>query len=159
MASRSIVPRQTMGDVVVMKDDDNKNVRKRRTRQVLEDIGNVVRRNHPKNDKANFPRTFSQHAPLVQLVVKRVEVPKPKKRAEKPKNVEVIEISSDSDEEHVLVAVHEKIFPAAKKKTSIFYIHVLTARSKTVCCFEKKQKEKIFDIDSADAKDDLAAVG
>ncbi|WZZ47500.1 hypothetical protein YC2023_043759 [Brassica napus] len=127
MASRSIVPRQIMGDVDVVVEDDEKNAGEGRNRQVLEDIGNVFRRNHPKNDtaKINLPRTCSQHAPLVQLVVKRVVVPKPKKRAEKPKDVEVIEISSDSDEEHVLVA---------------------------------KQKEGIFDIDSSDAKDDLASV-
>lgn len=52
-------------------------------------------------------------------------VPKPKKRAEKPKDVEVIEISSDSDEEHGL----EKK-AAAKKKTSVSCTSVLTARSK-----------------------------
>ena len=52
-------------------------------------------------------------------------VPKPKKRAEKPKDVEVIEISSDSDEEHGL----EKK-AAAKKKISVSYTSVLTARSK-----------------------------
>ncbi|CAN6989003.1 unnamed protein product [Brassica oleracea var. botrytis] len=139
MASRSIVPRQIMGDVDVVVEDDEKNTGEGRNRQVLEDIGNVFRRNHPKNDtaKINLPRTCSQHAPLVQLVVKRVVVPKPKKRAEKPKDVEVIEISSDSDEEHVLVAVHEKKFPAAKNKTA---------------------REGIFDIDSSDAKDDLASV-
>ena len=51
-------------------------------------------------------------------------VPKPKKRAEKPKDVEVIEISSDSDEELGLVAVQEK------KKTTVSYTSVLTARSK-----------------------------
>lgn len=27
-----------------------------------------------------------------------------------------------------------------------------------LCCFEKKQREGIFDIDSSDAKDDLASV-
>ncbi|KAF3602230.1 hypothetical protein F2Q69_00035310 [Brassica cretica] len=134
MASRSIVPRQIMGDVDVVVEDDEKNAGEGRNRQVLEDIGNVFRRNHPKNDtaKINLPRTCSQHAPLVQLVVKRVVVPKPKKRAEKPKDVEVIEISSDSDEEHVLVAVHEKKFPAAKNKTAVSYTYVLTARINTV---------------------------
>ena len=43
---------------------------KGRNRQVLRDIGNVVRRNHPKNidpAKINHPRTRSQHAPLVEV--------------------------------------------------------------------------------------------
>ncbi|KAH0936389.1 hypothetical protein HID58_013506 [Brassica napus] len=160
---RSIVPWQTMGDVVaIVVEDDEKNAGEGRNRQVFEDIDNVFRRNHPKNDtaKINLPRTCSQHAPLVKLVVKRVVVPKPKKRAEKPKDVDVMEIISHSDEEHVLVAVHEieKKSPAAKNKTAVSYTYVLTARSKTVCCFEKKQKEEIFDVDSTDAKDDLASV-
>lgn len=60
-------------------------------------------------------------------VVKRNAVPKQKKRAEKPKVVEIIEISSDSDEEHGLVAVQEK---NANKKKPISYTSVLTARSK-----------------------------
>ncbi|KAL0726175.1 hypothetical protein Bca4012_022268 [Brassica carinata] len=168
MASRSIAPQESMGDVVVIVEDDDKNGGKGRNRQVLRDIGNVVRRNHPKNnDQAKInhhPRTRSQRAPLVELVkpvVKRVAaVPKPKKRAEKPKDVEVIEISSDSDEEHGLVAVQEKkaAAAAAKKKTAVSYTSVLTARSKAAGCFEKKQKEEIVDIDSADAKNDLAAV-
>ncbi|CAG7885995.1 unnamed protein product [Brassica rapa] len=139
---RSIVPWQTMGDVVaIVVEDDEKNAGEGRNRQVFEDIDNVFRRNHPKNDtaKINLPRTCSQHAPLVKLVVKRVVVPKPKKRAEKPKDVDVMEIISHSDEEHVLVAVHEieKKSPAAKNKTA---------------------KEEIFDVDSTDAKDDLASV-
>lgn len=68
------------------------------------------------------------HLQLVKPVARRVAVavPKPRKRAEKPKDVEVIEISSDSDEEH---AVQEKK-AAAKKKTSVSYTSVLTARSK-----------------------------
>ncbi|CAH2076221.1 unnamed protein product [Thlaspi arvense] len=180
-----------MGGVVVVEDD--KNVRKGRNRQVLGDIGNVVRGNYPKNEpaKINRPRTRSQHAPLVEVnlkvssfspvnilgsqgffgisccyivfdlkldkqpVVKRIAVPKPRKRAEKPKDVEIIEISSDSDEERGLVAVQEK--KAAKKKATT-YTSVLTARSKAACGFEKKQKEEIVDIDSADATNDLAAV-
>ncbi|KAJ0252362.1 Cyclin-B1-1 [Hirschfeldia incana] len=166
MASRSIVPQQTTGDVVVIVEDDDKNAAgKGRNRQVLRDIGNVVRRNHPKNNdqaKINHPRTRSQRAPLVELVkpvVKRVAVPKPRKRAEKPKDVEVIEISSDSDEEQGLVAVQEKkAAAAAKKKTAVSYTSVLTARSKAAGGLEKKQKEKIVDIDSADAENDLAAV-
>lgn len=64
-------------------------------------------------------------------MARRVAVPKPKKRAEKPKDVGVIEISSDSDEEQGLVAVQEKKAAAApKKKTSVSYTSVLTARSK-----------------------------
>lgn len=65
-------------------------------------------------------------------MARRVAVPKPKKRAEKPKDVEVIEISSDSDEERGLVAVQEKKAAAAapKKKTAVSYTSVLTARSK-----------------------------
>lgn len=59
--------------------------------------------------------------------VKRNAVPKQKKRAEKPKVVEIIEISSDSDEEHGVVAVQEK---NANKKKPISYTSVLTARSK-----------------------------
>ncbi|KAF8070833.1 hypothetical protein N665_1130s0010 [Sinapis alba] len=160
MTSRLIVPQQTIGDVGIIVEDDDKNAGKGRNRQVLRDIGNVVRRNHPKNDpaKINHPRTRSQHAPLVELV-KPVVVPKPKKRAEKPKDVEVIEISSDSDEEHGLVAVQEKkAAAAAKKKTAVSYTSVLTARSKAACGFEKKKREEIVDIDSADAKNDLAAV-
>ncbi|KAJ4914136.1 Cyclin-B1-1 [Raphanus sativus] len=167
MASRSIVPQQTTGDVVVIVEDDDKNAGgKGRNRQVLRDIGNVVRRNHPKNNdpaKVNHPRTRSQRAPLVELnkpVARRVAVPKPKKRAEKPKDVEVIEISSDSDEERGLVAVQEKKAAAAapKKKTAVSYTSVLTARSKAASGLEKRQKEKIVDIDSADAENDLAAV-
>ncbi|KAL0712034.1 hypothetical protein Bca4012_019012 [Brassica carinata] len=152
IASRMIVPRKTMGDVVVVEDDD-KNAGKRKNHRVVEDIDNVVRRNHPTNDPAeiNIPRTCSQHTPIVELVVKKVAVPKPKKRAEKPKDVKVMEINSESDEEHGLVVVQEK-------KTVVSYTSVLTARSKAACCFEKKQKEEIVDIDSADAKIDLAAV-
>ena len=59
------------GDVVVIvEDDDDKKAAKGRNRQVLRDIGNVVRRNHPKNidpAKINHPRTRSQHAPLVEV--------------------------------------------------------------------------------------------
>ena len=58
------------GDVVVIVEDDDKNAAKGRNRQVLRDIGNVVRRNHPKNNdpaKTNHPRTRSQHAPLVEV--------------------------------------------------------------------------------------------
>lgn len=62
-------------------------------------------------------------------VVKRIAVPKQKKRAEKSKVVEIIEISSDSDEEHGLVAVQEK--KVTKKKTTS-YTSVLTARSKVI---------------------------
>lgn len=62
------------------------------------------------------------------MVVKRIEVPKQKKRAEKSKVVEIIEISSDSDEEHGLVAVKEK--KVTKKKVATSYTSVLTARSK-----------------------------
>ncbi|ESQ53333.1 hypothetical protein EUTSA_v10025317mg [Eutrema salsugineum] len=154
MASRSMVSQQTMGDVVVV--EDNENVGKGRNRQVLRDIGNVVRGNYPKNEpaKINRPRTRSQHVPLVELD-KPVVVRKPKKRAEKSKDVEIIEISSDSDEEHGLVAVQEK--KAAKKKATS-YTSVLTARSKAACGFEKNPIEKIADIDSADANNDLAAV-
>lgn len=60
------------GDVVVIVEDDDKNAGgKGRNRQVLRDIGNVVRRNHPKNNdpaKVNHPRTRSQRAPLVEVV-------------------------------------------------------------------------------------------
>ncbi|EOA16687.1 hypothetical protein CARUB_v10004879mg [Capsella rubella] len=161
MTSRSIVPQQSLGDVVV---EDGKNVAKGRNRQVLGDIGNVVRGNYPKNEPAKVnhrPRTRSQHPALLvdenlkKPVVKRVAVPKPKKVAGKSKAVEVIEISSDSDDEHSLVVVQEK---KATKKKSTTYTSVLTARSKAACGLEKKQKEKIVDIDSVDAKNDLAAV-
>ncbi|XP_019097365.1 PREDICTED: cyclin-B1-1-like [Camelina sativa] len=152
------------GDVVVV--EDGKNVAKGRNRQVLGDIGNVVRGNYPKNKlgKVNHrPRTRSQNPNpsllvdenLKKPVVKRVAIPKPKKAAGKSKVVEVIEISSDSDEEHSLVVVREK---KATKKKSTTYTSVLTARSKAACGIEKKQKEVIVDIDSADAKNDLAAV-
>ncbi|XP_010432056.1 PREDICTED: cyclin-B1-1-like [Camelina sativa] len=158
MTSRSIVPQQSMGDAVVV--EDGKNVAKGRNRQVLGDIGNVVRGNYPKNKPAKVnhrPRTRSQNPNptllvdenLKKPVVKRVAIPKPKKAAGKSKVLEVIEISSDSDEEHSLVVVREK---------STTYTSVLTARSKAACGIEKKQKEAIVDIDSADAKNDLAAV-
>lgn len=158
MASRSIFSQKTMLDVAVEEDDAVKG----RNRQDLRDIRNV-RRNHPKNDpvKINHPRTRSQHAPLIELVkhvVKRVVVPKPMIIAEKSKDVEFIEISVESDEEHGSVAVQEKKSIAAKKKTAAFCTSVLTARSKTAYCFEKKQKEDVVDIDSAGAKDDHAAV-
>ncbi|KAF2540872.1 hypothetical protein F2Q68_00028658, partial [Brassica cretica] len=148
-------------DVVVIVEDDDKNAAKGRNRQVLRDIGNVVRRNHPKNidpAKINHPHLIAHvnivlALQLVKPVARRVAVavPKPKKRAEKPKDVDVIEISSDSDEEHGL----EKK-AAAKKKTSVSYTSVLTARSKAACGLEKK--EEIVDIDSVYAKNDLAAV-
>ncbi|CAE6154262.1 unnamed protein product [Arabidopsis arenosa] len=163
MTSRSIVPQQsTEDDVVVV---DGKNVAKGRNRQVLGDIGNVVRGNYPKNNepaKINHrPRTRSQNATLLvednlkKPVVKRIAVPKPKKVAGKSKVIEVIEISSDSDEELGLVAAREK---KATKKKATTYTSVLTARSKAACGLEKKEKEKIVDIDSADVKNDLAAV-
>ncbi|XP_010446653.1 PREDICTED: cyclin-B1-1 [Camelina sativa] len=164
MTSRSIVPQQSMGDVVVV--EDGKNIAKGRNRQVLGDIGNVVRGNYPKNEPAKVnhrPRTRSQNPNptllvdenLKKPVVKRVAIPKPKKAAGKSKVVEVIEISSDSDEERSLVVVREK---KATKKKSTTYTSILTARSKAACGIEKKQKEVIVDIDSADAKNDLAAV-
>ncbi|KAJ4917293.1 Uncharacterized protein Rs2_02843 [Raphanus sativus] len=52
-------------------DDDKNAAGKRRNLQVLRDIGNVVRRNHTKNNdpaKINHPRTLSRHVPLVELV-------------------------------------------------------------------------------------------
>ncbi|CAH8355792.1 unnamed protein product [Eruca vesicaria subsp. sativa] len=77
-------------------------------------------------------QTFKFFVELVKPVVKRVAVPKPKKRDEKPNDVDVIEISSDSDEGHGLVAVQEKKAAAvAKKKTDVSYTSVLTARSKS----------------------------
>ncbi|KAG2292998.1 hypothetical protein Bca52824_039667 [Brassica carinata] len=38
------------GDVVIVEDDDKNAAGKGRNLQVLRDIGNVVRRNHPKNN-------------------------------------------------------------------------------------------------------------
>lgn len=49
--------------------------------------------------------------------------------AGKPKVVDVIEISSDSDEELGLVAAREK---KATKKKATTYTSVLTARSKVI---------------------------
>ncbi|KFK30368.1 hypothetical protein AALP_AA7G252100 [Arabis alpina] len=151
---------QAMGDVIVVEED--KNVGKGRNRQVLGDIGNVVRGNYAKNEagKINRPRTRSQQVEIVKVdkdkpVVKRIVVPKQKKRAEKSKVIEIIEISSDSDdEEHV---VKEKKI-VTKKKVATSYTSVLTARSKAACGIEKKPKEVIVDIDSVDAENDLAAV-
>lgn len=64
---------------------------------------------------------------LQKPLVKRIAVPKPKKVAGKSKVIEVIEISSDSDEELGIVAVREK---KATKKKATTYTSVLTARSK-----------------------------
>lgn len=161
------------GDDVVV--EDGKNVVKGRNRQVLGDIGNVVRENYPKNEPAKInhrPRTRSQNSTLLveenlkvcsfslsfdyklgffvrfdilmlyvycfdlqKPVVKRIAVPKPKKVAAKSKVIEVIEISSGSDEERSLVVVKQK---KAMKKKATTYTSVLTARSKVNLTFEMK---------------------
>ncbi|CAN8328339.1 unnamed protein product [Cochlearia groenlandica] len=152
MASRPILPQQTTGDVVAVEDGNNV-VGKGRNRQALGDIGNVVR--------VNRPRTRSQKSSIVDLVksdkplVKKIAVPGPKKKAEKSKVVEIIEISSDSDDEQQHVVQVKNV---ARKKSATSYTSVLTARSKAACGIEKKPIEKIVDIDAVDADNDLAAV-
>ncbi|KAK4766453.1 hypothetical protein SAY87_008095 [Trapa incisa] len=110
--------------------------------------------------------------------VKRVE---PAKAAQKkplppakPKPKEVIEISTDSDEEiwheaddnpsqEEEEAVEKRVKDEGsslrrKKKKNRALTSVLTARSKAACGISTKPKEQALDIDAADAGNELAAV-
>ncbi|KAJ7976564.1 Cyclin [Quillaja saponaria] len=84
-----------------------------------------------------------------------------KKVTVKPKPVEVIEISPDTEVEvakQVRPVIKKKDGEAKSKKKSNTLTSVLSARSKAACGVTKKPKEQIVDIDASDIGDELAAV-
>uniref|UniRef100_A0A2N9F4D0 B-like cyclin n=1 Tax=Fagus sylvatica TaxID=28930 RepID=A0A2N9F4D0_FAGSY len=181
MASRPIVPVQPRGEAVVGggKQQQKKNVAAdARNRRALGDIGNLVTVRGIEG-KPNRPITRSFCAQLLanaqaaaaaentKQAKKAGAAPKPpqKKASVKPKPVEVINISPDT--QVVDDAKAKKENPVEKKKdggegTSKKKAHafssVLTARSKAACGMTNKPKEQTIDIDAADAENELAAV-
>ncbi|KAK3027997.1 hypothetical protein RJ639_039087, partial [Escallonia herrerae] len=88
-----------------------------------------------------------------------------KKVTVKPKPEEVIEISSDTDKKvKAEVKVEEKAVnkknadQGSSKKKSQTLTSTLTARSKAACGITGKPKVQIMDIDTQDAKNELAVV-
>ncbi|KAG6690995.1 hypothetical protein I3842_10G041800 [Carya illinoinensis] len=96
---------------------------------------------------------------------KKAGAPKPpqKKAIVKPKAEEVIVISPDTRDDVTKAKLEN---PGNKKndggglsrKKAHAFTSVLTARSKAACGLTKKPKEKIVDIDAADAGNELAAL-
>ncbi|PIA53862.1 hypothetical protein AQUCO_00900447v1 [Aquilegia coerulea] len=81
-------------------------------------------------------------------------------KQEKPKPVEIIEISPDTvveKQKEKSVQKASRAGGSSRKKVQT-YTSVLTARSKTACGITNKPKETVVDIDAADAENELAAV-
>lgn len=154
-----------------------------RNRKALNDIGNLVTIRDVEG-KLQRPITRSFGAKLLAnaqgggdnkikkaappgVAGKAVAVPKPpakKAVTVRPKQVEVIEISPDSEEvkeekQEKLVPQHEKSASHKKKKKKVpTMTAVLTARSKAACGLSNKPKEAVVDIDASDVDDELAVV-
>ncbi|XP_042470759.1 G2/mitotic-specific cyclin S13-7-like [Zingiber officinale] len=79
------------------------------------------------------------------------------KRKEK-KNVEIIVISPDSNEEKKYEAGMVGITRKSSRKKATSLTSVLTARSKVACELSDKLKELVVDIDASDKENQLAAV-
>ncbi|KAL5546725.1 hypothetical protein UlMin_006412 [Ulmus minor] len=161
-----------------------------RNRRALGDIGNVVTVRGIDAAKPNRPITRSFCAQLLanaqaqaaadnnkkQVCVKvdgaapqgaapakRAGVTKAaqKKVIVKPKPVEVIEISPDTEEvkkKEDKPVNKKKDGEGCSRKKAPTLSSVLTARSKAACGIANKPKAKIIDIDAADADNELAAV-
>ncbi|KAM4079849.1 hypothetical protein ACJW30_09G146100 [Castanea mollissima] len=188
MASRPIVPPQPRGEAGVggAKQQPKKNVAgDARNRRALGDIGNVATVRGIEG-KPNRPITRSFCAQLLanaqaaaaaennkkQVCVnvdagkKAGGAPKPpqKKATVKPKPVEVIDISPDTQEDDAkpkqenIPVIKKKDGEARSGKKAHAFSSVLTARSKAACGLTNKPKEQIIDIDAADVGNDLAAV-
>ncbi|KAF7819149.1 stomatal closure-related actin-binding protein 3-like [Senna tora] len=186
MASRPVVPLQPRGDAVVGggKQQEKKNAAAEgRNRRVLGDIGNLVtvkgievKPNRPitrsfgaqllanaqaaENAEINKKEACANVVgppPVLDGVVaakRGARKPAQKKVTIKPKPEEVIEISSDEE----VKKAKKKEGDGNSRKKSHTLTSVLTARSKAACGLAKKPKEKIDDIDAADAGNELAAV-
>ncbi|CAK9188543.1 unnamed protein product [Ilex paraguariensis] len=86
--------------------------------------------------------------------------PAQKKVTVKPKPENVIEITSDSEEEvkKDKGVNKKKSGEGSSRKKAPTLTSVLTARSKAACGFIEKPKSQIIDIDAADVKNELAVV-
>nr|XP_023919243.1 G2/mitotic-specific cyclin S13-7-like [Quercus suber]POF01853.1 g2/mitotic-specific cyclin s13-6 [Quercus suber] len=188
MASRPIVPQQPRGEAGVggAKQQQKKNVAaEARNRRALGDIGNLATARGIEG-KPNRPITRSFCAQLLanaqaaaaaennkkQVCVnvdagkKAGGAPKPpqKKATVKPKPVEVIDVSPDTQEDDAKPKqennpiIKKKDGEARSGKKAHAFSSVLTARSKAACGLTNKPKEQIIDIDAEDVGNDLAAV-
>lgn len=181
MASRVVIPQQDR--VEGNGENKQKNTAAEgqgRNRKALNDIGNFVTIRDVEG-KPQRPITRSFGAKLLAnaqaagdnkikkaaqgVAGKAVAVPKPPAKravAAKPKPVEVIEISPDSEE--VKHEKPEKLVPqnersaARKKKKVPTMTALLTARSKAACGLSNKPKEPVVDIDASDVDNELAVV-
>ncbi|KNA09497.1 hypothetical protein SOVF_152720 [Spinacia oleracea] len=178
MASRVILPQHVEGNNNGGK-QTNAVEGQGRNRKALNDIGNLVTIRDVEG-KPQRPITRSFGAKLLAnaqaagdnrikkaaqgVVGKAVVVPKPPvKRAVltmKPKPVEVIEISPDTEElkQEKLVPHNDRSAGYKKKKKVPTMTAVLTARSKAACGLTNKPKEPIVDIDASDVDNELAVV-
>ncbi|XP_062111915.1 G2/mitotic-specific cyclin S13-7-like [Humulus lupulus] len=192
MASRVVIPQQARGEAVVG-GGENKLHKKNaaahdgRNRRALGDIGNMVPTTaRGVEGKPSRPMTRSFHAQLVanaeaaraaeknkkQILFpdagRRVDAPKANNNQKivnvKPRPVEVIDLSSDSEEvkkkqDKPLNKKKEvEVEGGALRKKAPTLTSVLTARSKAACGMANKSKAQIVDIDAADADNELAAV-
>ncbi|KMT15227.1 hypothetical protein BVRB_3g063360 isoform B [Beta vulgaris subsp. vulgaris] len=179
MASRVIIPQHDRVEGNGGIKQKNAAEGQGRNRKALNDIGNLVTIRDVEA-KVQRPITRSFGAKLLAnaqapgdnkkmqavhgvAVGKAVAVPKPPAKRvvlSKPKPVEVIEISPDTEE-----VKHEKLAPqieksagSKKKKKVPTMTALLTARSKAACGLSNKPKKAAVDIDACDVDDELAVV-
>ncbi|GFP97593.1 g2/mitotic-specific cyclin s13-6 [Phtheirospermum japonicum] len=121
-----------------------------RNRRVLRDIGNLV------NAQAQVQKPLAENVNVVIVGKNGAAKAKAKKGpVTKPKNEEVIVISSDEEDE--IRKSGRKLRKASSKKPNKTLTAILTARSKAACGLTKKPKDPTVDIDAADVDDELAA--
>ncbi|XP_021745825.1 G2/mitotic-specific cyclin S13-7-like [Chenopodium quinoa] len=185
MASRVVLPQNVEGNNNGGIKQKNAAEGQGRNRKALNDIGNLVtirdvegKLQRPitrsfgakllANAQAGGDNKIKKAAPGVagKAVVVPVVPKPPTKRAvptTKPKSVEVIEISPDTEDKkqekpEKLVTQNERSVGYKKKKKVPSMTALLTARSKAACGLTNKPKEQVVDIDASDVDNELAVV-